>query len=108
SLEVHQKKGARSKDFASFLFARKGLHIFCTSLAHFPDFKGYPCILCTARFLLHKKKIFQANNNRTSSRRSSGFICRTASRITEPVMFVASGFLFSSGPLRSEPDMSCL
>ena len=78
---------------------RKILRLFflrkrdCISLAHFPDFRGYPCILCTARFSLAQKENFQANSS------------RTASRITGPVMFVASGLLFSSGLLADiRPD----
>ena len=36
SLEVHQQKDARSKDFASFLFTSKGLHI-CFSPVMFDE-----------------------------------------------------------------------
>ena len=44
-----------------------------------------------------QKRIFYAKSTRVSSRRSSASICRMASRIILPVIFVATGVLFSGG-----------
>ena len=44
-----------------------------------------------------QKRIFYAKSTRVSSRRSSASICRMASRIILPVIFVATGILFSMG-----------
>ena len=44
-----------------------------------------------------QKRGFYAKSTRVSSRRSSASICRMASRIILPVIFVATGVLFSVG-----------
>ena len=44
-----------------------------------------------------QKRIFYAKSTRVSSRRSSASICRMASRIILPVIFVAAGILSSMG-----------
>ena len=44
-----------------------------------------------------QKRIFYAKSTRVSSRRSSASICRMASRIILPVIFVATGVLFFGG-----------
>ena len=54
-----------------------------------------------------QKREFYAKSTRVSSRRSSASICRMASRIILPVIFVATGVLFSGGPCGFVPATSC-
>ena len=55
-----------------------------------------------------QKRIFYAKSTRVSSRRSSASICRMASRIILPVIFVATGVLFSGGSCGFAPATSCV
>ena len=55
-----------------------------------------------------QKRIFYAKSTRVSSRRSSASICRMASRIILPVIFVATGVLFSGGSCCFAPATSCV
>ena len=54
-----------------------------------------------------QKRNFYAKSTRVSSRRSSASICRMASRIILPVIFVATGVLFSGGSCGFAPATSC-
>ena len=54
-----------------------------------------------------QKREFYAKSTRVSSRRSSASICRMASRIILPVIFVATGVLFSGGSCGFAPATSC-
>ena len=54
-----------------------------------------------------QKRIFYAKSTRVSSRRSSASICRMASRIILPVIFVAAGILFSGDACGTAPAVSC-
>ena len=60
------------------------------------------CMLCCT------KRNFYAKSTRVSSRRSSASICRMASRIILPVIFVATGVLFSGGSCGFAPATSCV
>ena len=62
----------------------------------------------TACFPLHKKKNFYANRTLVNSLRSSASISRMASRIALPVIFVASGCLFSGGCCGVAGNRFCL
>ena len=55
-----------------------------------------------------QKREFYAKSTRVSSRRSSASICRMASRIILPVIFVATGVLFSGGSCGFAPATSCV
>ena len=55
-----------------------------------------------------QKREFYAKSTRVSSRRSSASICRMASRIILPVIFVATGVLFSGGFCGFAPATSCV
>ena len=54
-----------------------------------------------------QKREFYAKSTCVSSRRSSASICRMASRIILPVIFVATGVLFSGGSCGFAPATSC-
>ena len=96
SLPSHQKMPWNRK--ISWLFCFSGrvctlLHISCT-------------LYKKAMLSLHRlhsvyfaaqKREFYAKSTRVSSRRSSASICRMASRITLPEIFVAAGFSFCRG-----------
>ena len=68
------------------------LHTICT----FPEYRVFLRKVRTACFPLHKKN-FYANRTLVNSLRSSASISRMASRISLPVIFVASGFSFCRG-----------
>ena len=55
-----------------------------------------------------QKREFYAKSTRVSSRRSSASICRMASRIILPVIFVATGVLFSGSSCGFAPATSCV
>ena len=55
-----------------------------------------------------QKRVFYAKSTRVSSRRSSASICRMASRIILPVIFVATGVLFSGGSCGFASATSCV
>ena len=88
-----------------FVFPAEAAHT-CTLSAHFTKKPCYLCIACTACISLHKKRIY-AKSTCVSSRRSSASICRMASRIILPVIFVATGVLFSGGSCGFAPATSC-
>ena len=81
-------------------------------------FSGRVCTLYKKAMLsLHRlhsvyfaaqKREFYAKSTRVSSRRSSASICRMASRIILPVIFVATGVLFSGGSCGFAPATSCV
>ena len=89
-----------------FCFSGRGcthLHTFCT-------------LYKKAMLSLHRlhsvyfaaqKREFYAKSTCVSSRRSSASICRMASRIILPVIFVATGVLFSGGSCGFVPATSC-
>ena len=54
-----------------------------------------------------QKREFYAKSTCVSSRRSSASICRMASRSILPVIFVATGVLFSGGSCGFAPATSC-
>ena len=101
-------KRRKIERFCVFSFCKKGaahiLHMVCT----FPQKEGLPVHPLHSPLSPAQKEIFQANKTRTNSLRSSAPICRMASRIMGPVMFVASGFLFCSWLFVAAPDISCL
>ena len=80
-------------------------------------FSGRVCTLYKKAMLsLHRlhsvyfaaqKRIFYAKSTRVSSRRSSASICRMASRIILPVIFVAAGILLSGDACGPAPAVSC-
>ena len=101
------ENAVKSKDFMAFCFSGRVctlLHISCT-------------LYKKAMLSLHRlhsvyftaqKRIFYAKSTRVSSRRSSASICRMASRIILPVIFVATGVLFSGGSCGFAPATSCV
>ena len=89
-----------------FCFSGRGythLHTFCTLYK-----KAMNSLhrLHSVYFAAQKRE-FYAKSTRVSSRRSSASICRMASRIILPVIFVATGVLFSGGSCGFTPATSC-
>ena len=79
-----------------FCFSGRGcthLHTFCTLYK-----KAMLSLHCShSVYFAAQKRESYAKSTRVSSRRSSASICRMASRIILPVIFVATGILFSMG-----------
>ena len=97
----------KSKDFMAFCFSSRGctlLHISCTLYK-----KAMNSLhRLHSVYFAAQKRIFYAKSTRVSSRRSSASICRMASRIILPVIFVATGVLFSGGSCGFAPATSCV
>ena len=100
-------EAVKSKDFMAFLFFRQSLHTFA-HLLHTLQ-KNHELFASLAQRVFRcTKRNFYAKSTRVSSRRSSASICRTASRIILPVIFVATGVLFSGGSCGFAPATSCV
>ena len=80
---------------------------FCTSPAHFTKKAMNSLHRLHSVYFAAQKRGFYAKSTRVSSRRSSASICRMASRIILPVIFVATGVLFSGGSCGFAPATSC-
>ena len=101
------ENAVKSKDFMAFCFSGRVctlLHISCTLYK-----KAMNSLhrLHSVYFAAQKRE-FYAKSTRVSSRRSSASICRMASRIILPVIFVATGVLFSGGSCGFAPATSCV
>ena len=96
----------KSKDFTAFLFLRQRLHTFA-HLLHTLQKAMLSLHRLHSVYFAAQKREFYAKSTRVSSRRSSASICRMASRIILPVIFVATGVLFSGGSCGFAPATSC-
>ena len=89
-----------------FCFSGRGrthLHTFCTLYK-----KAMLSLHCShSVHFAAQKRNFYAKSTRVSSRRSSASICRMASRIILPVIFVAAGILLSGDACGPAPAVSC-
>ena len=89
-----------------FCFCGRGcthLHTFCTLYK-----KAMNSLHCShSVYFAAQKRESYAKSTRVSSRRSSASICRMASRIILPVIFVAAGILFSGDACGAAPAVSC-
>ena len=89
-----------------FCFCGRG----CTHLYTFCTFykKAVLSLHCShSVYFAAQKRESYAKSTRASSRRSSASICRMASRIILPVIFVATSVLFSGGSCGFAPATSC-
>ena len=96
----------KSKDFTAFLFFWQSLHTFAHLLHTLQKAMNSLHRLHSVYFAAQKRE-FYAKSTCVSSRRSSASICRMASRIILPVIFVATGVLFSGGSCGFVPATSC-
>ena len=97
----------KSKDFMDFLFFWQSLHTFAHLLHTLQKAMNSLHRLHSVYFAAQKRE-FYAKSTCVSSRRSSASICRMASRIILPVIFVATGVLFSGGSCGFAPATSCV
>ena len=100
------ENAVKSKDFMVFCFAAEVAHT-CTLSAHFTKKAMNSLHRLHSVYFAAQKRIFYAKSTRVSSRRSSASICRMASRIILPVIFVAAGILFSGDACGTAPAVSC-
>ena len=106
-LGMSNVEAVKSKDFMAFLFFWQSLHTFAHLLHTLQKSHELFASLAQRVFRCTKRE-FYAKSTRVSSRRSSASICRMASRIILPVIFVATGVLFSGGSCGFAPATSCV